>query len=283
MGHKSRAWVWFCVAVFCFAFAGAICAQEPQPGASQGTPTQPGVQTPAQPNAQPAQQSPAPQQDSGQPKAAKIMVPSGTHLPLVLHNGISTRTAKPGDPVYLETLYPIVQDGRILIPAGSYVGGEITEAKRPGRVKGRAELMIKLNTLILPNGYMVNLNAVPSNTDSGGGETVNEEGKIKGDSSKAQDVDTVIQTTSIGAGIGGIATRSGKGAGIGAGVGAAAGIMGVLLSRGPEAELPRGSSMDIILNRPIYLDADKVQFTSTGQSSTLPGPSDRKQRSKIPF
>jgi hypothetical protein len=274
---KSLAWLRFSVAVFCVVFAGAICAQAPQPGTSQGT------LAPVQPSAQPAPQAPAPQQNSVQPKAAQIMVPSGTHLPLVLHNGISTRSAKPGDPVYLETLYPIVQDGRIVIPAGSYVGGEITEAKRPGRVKGRAELMIKLNTLILPNGYLVNLNAVPSNTDSGGGETVNEEGKIKGDTSKGQDVDTVIQTTAIGAGIGGVAARSGKGAGIGAGVGAAAGIMGVLLSRGPEAELPRGSSLDIILNRPIYLDADKVQFTSTGQSSTLPGPPDRERRSKIPF
>jgi type IV secretion system protein VirB10 len=143
--------------------------------------------------------------------------------------------------------------------------------------------MIKLNTLILPNGYMVNLNAIPSNTDSGGGETVNEEGKIKGDTSKASDVDTVIQTTSIGAGIGGIAARSGKGAGIVSGVGAAAGIMGVLLSRGPEAELPRGTTLDVILNRPIYLDADKVQFTSAGQASTLAGPSDRQKRTKIPF
>ena len=269
----------FCAAVFCFALVSAMHAQAPQPNTSPNTP--------AQPSAQPAPQapaSPAPaQQDVVQPKPAKVMVPSGTRLPLVLHNGISTHSAKPGDPVYLETLFPIIEDGHVVIPAGSYVGGEITEAKRPGRVKGRAELMIKLNTLILPNGYMVNLNAVPSNTDSGGGETVNDEGKIKGDTSKGQDIDTVIQTTSIGAGIGGIAARSGKGAGIGAGVGAAAGIIGVLLSRGPEADLPRGTTLDVTLNRPIYLDVDKVQFTNAGQASTLAGPSDRQRRTKIPF
>jgi type IV secretion system protein VirB10 len=279
MSKRTQARVQFCAAIFCFALVSGMHAQAPQPNTS--------ASTPAQPSAQPAPQapaSPAPaQQDATQPKPARVMVPSGTRLPLVLHNGISTRSAKPGDPVYLETLFPIIEDGHVVIPAGSYVGGEITEAKRPGRVKGRAELMIKLNTLILPNGYMVNLNAIPSNTDSGGGETVNDEGKIKGDTSKAQDVDTVIQTTSIGAGIGGLATRSGKGAGIGAGVGAAAGIIGVLLSRGPEAELPRGTTLDVTLNRPIYLDADKVQFTSTGQASTLPGPSDRQRRTKFPF
>lgn len=271
MGKKSLGCSLFSAAFFCVVFVGAIHAQAPEPNPSPNAPAQPAAQTPAQ------------QQDPVQPKLAKIMVPTGTHLPLVLHNGVSTRAAKPGDPVYLETLFPILEDGRVVIPAGSFVGGEITEAKRPGRVKGRAELMIKLNTLILPNGYLVNLNAVPSNTDSGGGETVNDEGKIKGDTSKASDVSTVIQTTSIGAGIGGIAARSGKGAGIGAGVGAAAGIIGVLVSRGPEAELPRGSTLDIILNRPIYLDADKVQFTSTGQASTLAGPSDRQKRSKVPF
>lgn len=66
-------------------------------------------------------------------KGAQVVVPTGTHIPLVLHNGISTRTAKPGDPVYFETLFPILIDGKVAIPAGSYISGELTEAKRPGR------------------------------------------------------------------------------------------------------------------------------------------------------
>ena len=37
--------------------------------------------------------------------SAKIEVPTGTHIPLVLHNAISTRSARPGDPIYLETLF----------------------------------------------------------------------------------------------------------------------------------------------------------------------------------
>ena len=95
-------------------------------------------------------------------------VPSGTRLPLVLHNAISTRSAQPGDPVYLETLFPIVIDSRILIPAGSYVSGEVTEAKRPGRVHGRGEIKIKLDNLILPNGYQASFNASPTGAGSGG-------------------------------------------------------------------------------------------------------------------
>jgi type IV secretion system protein VirB10 len=213
----------------------------------------------------------------------QIEVPAGTHIPLVLHNAISTRSARPGDPVYFESLFPIMIDGHVVIPAGSYISGEVTESKRPGRVKGKGELAIKLTTMILPNAYMVNLNAVPSNAGTGGGETVNGEGTIIGDSDKASDAGTVIKSTAAGAGIGGIAAE-GKGAGIGAGVGAAAGLAAVLLSRGPDAELPRGSTLEVVINRAIYLDADKVQFTGPGQASTLAGPPNREpQRNKIPF
>jgi type IV secretion system protein VirB10 len=211
-------------------------------------------------------------------------VPSGTHLPLVLHNAISTKSTRPGDPVYFETLFPVMIDGHVVIPAGSYVSGEVTESKRPGRVKGRGELMIRLNEMILPNGYMVNLNAVPSNAGTGGGESTGNEGQIIGDSDKASDVGTIAKTTAAGAGIGGIATRSAQGAGIGAGVGAAVGLATVLLTRGPEAEMPRGTTVEAILDRPVFLDADKVQFTSPGQASTLAGPPNREPvRSKVPF
>jgi hypothetical protein len=216
-------------------------------------------------------------------KNPQIEVPTGTHIPLVLHNAVSTRSARPGDPVYFETVFPVMVEGRVVIPAGSYVSGEITESKRPGRVKGRAELTIKLTTMILPNAYMVNLAAVPGNAGTGGGETVNNEGKIRGDTDKASDIGTVATTTGAGAGIGAIAGGA-KGAGIGAGIGAVGGQAAVLLSRGPEAEMPRGTTLEAVLDRPIFLDASKVQFTSPGQSSTLAGPPNREpQRNKNPF
>jgi type IV secretion system protein VirB10 len=240
----------------------------------------PATATAAIPAAKPAVQ---PAADAKAP--ARIEVPTGTHIPLVLHNGISTRSARPGDPVYFETLFPVMVDGRVAIPAGTYISGEVTESKRPGRVKGRAELMVKLTTMILPNAYMVNLNATPGGAaGTGGGDTMDKEGKVTGDSDKASDAGTIAKTTAAGAGIGAIASRSAEGAGIGAGIGAAVGLGAVLLSRGPEAELPRGSTLDAVINRPILLDADKVQFTSPGQASTLPGPPNREPtRSRMPF
>jgi hypothetical protein len=214
---------------------------------------------------------------------AKIVVPSGTHIPLVLHNAVSTRSARPGDPVYFETSFPVMIDGKVVIPAGSYVSGEITESKRPGRVKGRGELMMKLTTLILPNAYMVNLNAVPGNAGTGGNETTDSEGRIVGDSNKRGDIGTIAKTTGAGAGIGGLATQSAKGVGIGAGVGAAVGLAAILLTRGPEAELPRGSTVEAVIDRSIVLDADKVQFTGPGQASALAGPPNREPARSSPF
>jgi len=225
--------------------------------------------TPAQPASTVASATPA------APLPKYFTVPSGTRLPLVLHNAVSTRSARPGDPLYLETLFPIVIDSRILIPAGSYVSGEVTEVKRPGRIHGRGEIRIKLDNLILPNGYQASFNASPTDAGTGGNESVGKEGVIKGDSNKGADAGTVLETTAAGAGLGGIVGQSARGAGIGAGAGAAAGLLAVLLTRGPEAELPRGTTLDVIMNRPLYLLSSKANFTTPGQASTLAGPPNR--------
>lgn len=238
------------------------------------------------PPAQQGQATPVADKTSPAPKAppTSLTVPSGTKLPLVLHNSITTRNAQPGDPVYLETLFPIVINNKILIPAGSYVQGEIITAKRPGKVKGVGELNIRLTTMILPNGYTVSFNAIPNNAGTGGNESVDKEGKIKGDTDKGTDAGTIIKGTAIGAGIGGVATRSAGGAGIGAAVGAATGIAAVLLTRGPELELPRGTTLDVVIDRTLYLDPTFITFTDPGHSSTLPGPPNREPtRSRSPF
>ena len=255
-----------------------LSAQEAAAGPMQGQPVA------TQPQSQPQPQTPPAAETAPKTAAGKYLVPSGTRLPLVLHNAITTRNAKPGDPVYLETLFPIVIDDHILIPAGSYVQGEITDAKRPGKVKGTGEIRLRLNTMILPNGYVVNFNAIPTNTGTGGHESTDKEGNVHGDTDKGTDVGTVLKTTGIGAGIGGIAGGGGGGAGIGAGVDAAVGLATVLLTRGPELELPRGTTVDVILDRSVYLDASRVNFTDPGRASTLPGPASREPtRSRSPI
>jgi hypothetical protein len=227
----------------------------------------PGPQAEAPPPVAPAQE-PAP---ARRVLPEKVTVPAGTRVAVVLENGISTRGAKPGDSVYFHTNFPITQNNRIIIPVGSYLRGELTESKRPGRVKGRGEFRMRLNTLIFPNGYTVDLKAVPRSADSGGKETMDSEGKVTGPGGKGKDVGTVAETTVAGAGIGAIAAGA-KGAGIGAGIGGLAGLAAVLLTRGPEAELPRGSTLDIVLEREIVLDGNQIQFTNLGQALPITPP-----------
>lgn len=205
------------------------------------------------------------------PRAASngqtITVPAGTRLGVTLENGISTNSAKPGDSVYFRTSFPVTMNNKVVIPVGSYLRGEITESKRPGRVKGKGELRLRLNTLILPNGYTIDLNAEPHSSDAAGTKT-DSEGKITGPGGKGKDVETVAATTVTGAGIGAIA-GGGKGAGIGAGIGGVAGLAAVLLSRGPEAQLPRGSSMDLVLERDLQLETEQIHYTNVGESHTV--------------
>jgi hypothetical protein len=231
------------------AFAQAPDGPQPDPPAAA-----------AQPAAKPA---PLPAR-SGQ----TITVPTGTRLGVTLENGISTSTAKPGDSVYFRTSFPVTMNNKVVIPVGSYLRGEVTDSKRPGHVKGKGELRIRLNILILPNGYTVDLNAEPHSTDSTSKTKTDSEGKITGPGGKGKDAETIATTTATGAGIGAIAA-GGKGAGIGAGIGGVAGLAAVLMSRGPEAQLPRGSSMDLVLERDLQLDADQVRYTNVGQSTTV--------------
>lgn len=205
--------------------------------------------------------------------AATVTVPEGTHLPLVLQNSVSTKTADVGDPLYFETTYPVVVNNRILIPVGSFVRGTITQVKRPGRVKGRGELHVRFDELTLPNGYTVDLTASLANTGANQREEVSrEEGGVKADSSKAEDVGVIAGTAGAGAGVGAIAGRSGTSTAIGAAAGAAVGLATVLLTRGRDLELPRGTTVDITFDRPLELDAQLTQFDWTGQPSALPGP-----------
>jgi hypothetical protein len=205
-----------------------------------------------------------------------IVVPAGTRFAVVLENGISTRSAKPGDSVYLRTSFPITENNKVVVPVGSYLRGEITESKRPGRVKGRGEFRMKLNTLILPNGYTVDLNADPRSADSGGNETMDSEGKTTGGSGAGKDAKTIATTTATGAGVGAIAGGV-KGAGIGAGVGGAIGLGAMLLTRGPEAQLPRGSTLDVVLERNMSLDSNQIQYNNVGNSSPVTPPPARAQ------
>jgi len=197
-----------------------------------------------------------------------FLVPAGTKVPLSMINSISTKTAAEGERIYLETVFPILANGRIVIPPGSYVAGTVTSVKRPGRVHGRGELYVRFDSLTLPNGVTRDFRARIGSLDGTAPDTLDKsEGKVKSDGNKAGDVKTIGEAAGAGAGIGGLAGAAaghpGMGAGIGAAAGAAAGLVGVLLTRGPEAVLAKGTTMEMVLDRQLQFTPSELDFSNS--------------------
>jgi hypothetical protein len=250
------------------------------------------------------QEATAPAPDSSQPQggfkrreepqpAGPYQVAAGTHVLLNMINSVSTKQAQPGDRLYLETAFPVLSGTRIVIPQGSWVTGTITEVKRPGRVKGRGELQVRFDALTLPNGVSRNFRSDLGAVDPRNGETLKrEQNKVSGPGDKKTDVGTVIGTTTagtvIGSGVGAAAGNVARGAGTGAGAGAAAGLLGVLLTRGPDAMLPRGSTVEMVLDRSLTFDEADLDFSKAPEHAALPEgtPPQRPSRglgSRIPY
>jgi type IV secretion system protein VirB10 len=227
--------------------------------------------------AQESQPAPAPEP----PAAEKVfVVEPGAKVLLSLLNSVSTRTAAEGDRVYLQTMFPILVDGRIVIPPGSYVAGTVTAVKRAGKVKGRAELFVRFDSLTLPNGVTRDFRARVGALDGSSNQDLDRaEGKIKGDTNKGGDATTVGTTAAYGAMIGAVAGRSGMGAGIGAAAGAAVGLAGVLMSRGPDATLERGSTVEMVLDRYLRFAQSELADASArgGPAPTPPARADDRE------
>jgi hypothetical protein len=132
-----------------------------------------------------------------------VVVPAGTVIPITLTTRVSTKNAKDGDGVYGKTIFPITVDNKIVIPEGSYVRGKIAEVKKAGRVKGKAELTLNFQTLVLPSGFTIPIYTSLGGVGAGGDRKG--EATVQGDSSKGKDAGTIGTTAAEGGLIGVIA------------------------------------------------------------------------------
>jgi hypothetical protein len=225
------------------------------------------------------------------PPSGGIQVDAGTHILLNMINSVSTKQAVVGDRLYLETAFPVVVNGKVVIPQGSWVNGTVTDVRRPGRVKGRGELEVRFDSLTLPNGVTRSFKADIGALDATNGGTLDREhSKVKGPGDKSSDAQSVIRTTAqgaaIGTGIGAAAGHLGGGSLIGLAGGATAGLIGVLASRGPDAMLQRGSTVEMILDRPIVYTPDELDLRGApprGSTVIQAAPAPTTNRSNSPF
>jgi len=198
-------------------------------------------------------------------KPHEFVIQPGTKVPLSLINSVSTKHSVEGDRVYLETAFPVMADGRIVIPVGSWVAGTVTQIKRPGRMKGRGELYVRFDSLTLPNGVTRDFRARIGGMDGDApGQLDRKEGKVTADGNKAGDARTIGEAAGAGTEAGGIvgavAGHPLMGVGVGAAAGAAAGLIGVLVTRGPDAVLAKGTTIEMVLDRPIAFSESDLDF-----------------------
>jgi hypothetical protein len=255
-------------AVFCLTLSTAMPSLYAQATEDVAKPRPPAA---AAPNDEAAKASSEAAPQSGfkkveTPPANAYTVDPGTRILLNMINSISTKHAAVGDRIYLETAFPILSNGKVVIPQGSWVQGTVTEVKRPGRVKGRGMLYVRFDSLTLPNGVSRDFRARIGSMDGRSTEEVDKnEGKIKANGNKKEDAITVAQTTGAGAGLGTIAGAAtghyGMGAGIGGAAGAAVGLASVLLTRGPDATLTKGTTMEMVLDRTLSFSDSELDFS----------------------
>jgi hypothetical protein len=220
-----------------------------------------------------AARSPAPEQATAPASGAALpsggegksyTVPQGTKVLLSLKSGVNTKTAHAGDGVYLVSTFPVIVGSHVLIPAGVYVQGMVDRVERPGRVHGRAKLLMHFTSMIFPNGQVVEIPGNVNNLPGSNGPAVKgSEGTIEQAGNKGRDLGNVAKGAEIGATggvIGGVASGSpGTGAAIGGLAGAAGGLIYTLLTRGDEVIIPEGTTLEMVMQRPLVLESSQLE------------------------
>ena len=177
---------------------------------------------------------------SSAPAASKmITVPAGTTLPVVLETTVGSDISHAEEPVRARLAEPVKVDGVTAIPDGSTVAGVVTDATRSGKVKGRAHVALRFDSLS-PAGeqehYPIQTEQVARTAES----------TVKKDAVK-------VAAPAVGGAIVGGLIGGGKGAAIGAAAGGGAGTAVVLSTRGKEVHLNRGATLTLRLVEPLTI------------------------------
>lgn len=251
--------------------AGLTAAAQTTPttAAPQSAPaaTAPAPTPPAQTDNPPAATT-APPAASQQP--GTILVPAGTRILLQLRSAVNTKSAEPGDGVYLSSIFPVVVGNRVVIPAGVYVQGVVDSVVHPGRIRGRAQLNMHFTSIIFPNGSVAEIPGVVKDLPGAQNQQVKgDEGTIEqtGGSNKARNAEKTAEVAvptgaTIGS-VGGLGTGHPMAGGLeGAGAGLAAAGIVALFTHKAEVNIPEGTKVEMVLQRPLLLQPSNLSAGS---------------------
>jgi hypothetical protein len=173
----------------------------------------------------------------------QITIPAGTVLRLRVDRGFGSDISRVEDPVAATLARSVIVGGRTVLPAGSTASGFVSEATRPGRVKGRGRVAVRF-TQIRPadesRSYRMQTRSWVAVAPA----------------TKKKDALTIGIPAAGGAAIGALVDGK-KGAGIGAAVGGGAGTAAVLTTRGKDVRIGRGALLTVRLAAPLTIEIDE--------------------------
>ena len=180
-------------------------------------------------------------------------VPNGTHFLVRLDDELSTVKSRVNKKFDARTLEPLETSNGLILPSGAKIRGHISRIE-PGGVTGRARLWLTFDDVDTHHGRLpivAEVSSVPGDFSVRPGES--KEGEIEARTSTGtRDLEAAATGAALGAAAG--ASRgSGKAAAVGAAAGGVAGFM-ASSGIGQELDLQKGTKLDLVLDRPLYLN-----------------------------
>ncbi|HYM12681.1 MAG TPA: hypothetical protein VEU62_18225 [Bryobacterales bacterium] len=169
-----------------------------------------------------------------QPEAV-VVAPAGTVLRLRLEEALDTSRNFAGDHFAASLAEPVLLHGRTVIPKGTTFRGHVVDAKPSGRLHGRGELGITLDSFMLDGRW--HRIAVASHSWTTGGH-------------KKRNLLLIGGGSGTGALIGGLAA-GGPWALAAAGIGAGAGTVGAAVTGKKNVHLPAETRLTFVLRAPV--------------------------------
>ncbi len=199
-----------------------------------------------------AQQSSSAQGSPSASSTASPTVPNGTRFLVRLNDEISTRKSKVNKKFKATTLEPLQTADGTILPPGAEIRGHVSRVE-PASLTGRARLWLTFDEIKTPGGKLplvADVISVPGDHSVRQGDS--KEGEIEARTSRGtRELEAAAAGAAIGAVAGGVA-KGGKGAGLGAAIGGAAGFL-IASGMGQELDLPKGTKLELELERPLYL------------------------------
>jgi len=174
----------------------------------------------------------------------------GTLVKVRMLEELSTATTAPGTKFTAEVMESITNQGRVIVPIGSILEGQVTSVHSGHRISGAASMHLEPERVTLPDGTIYMLHAQLIDTTLGS-FNVDREGTLKR-RDRAKETLGVAALTTGGGAVAGAMIGGGVGALVGAGVGAGASTV-MWLKQERQATLHKDSRLVFSLTTPMVL------------------------------